>query len=47
MMLHSKYQASVPCGLRQEELFMFSLDISLCKTCDSLCAPNFGTRGII
>ena len=25
MMLHTKYQGSMPCGLRQEDFFMFSL----------------------
>ena len=25
MMLHTKYQGSLPCGFRQEEFFMFSL----------------------
>ena len=25
MMLHAKYQGSMPCGFRQEDLFMFLL----------------------
>ena len=37
MILHTKYQGSSPCGLRQEDFFMFlplKAYISLCKTCD-------------
>ena len=34
MMLHTKYQGSWPCGFIQEDVFMFSLYISLCKTRD-------------
>ena len=32
-MLHTKYQDSMPCGFRQEYLFMFSL-YNKYKTCD-------------
>ena len=47
MMLHTKYQESMTCGLREEDLFMFSLYKPRCKTCDTWGRPIFGPRGII
>ena len=38
MMLHTKYQGSMPCGVRQEDFFRFTY-ISLCKTCDPGVGP--------
>ena len=46
MMLHTKYQGSRPYGFRLEDFFMFSLDISLCKTCDPGGGP-FWPQGYI
>ena len=39
VMLHTKYQGSRHCGFRQEGVFVFSLYISLCKTCDPRAVP--------
>ena len=47
MMLHTKYQSSRPCGLRQEDFFHVSPYISLCKACDPKIGVIFGPRGII
>ena len=43
MMLHTKYQGSMPCGFRHEDFSMF-LNISLCKTCDPQRVPIFAPR---
>ena len=47
MMLHTKYQGPMPCGVRQEDFFHGSPHISLCKTCDPWDGTIFGPRGII
>ena len=46
MMLHTKYQGSGPCGLRQEDFFTFSL-YGLCETFDTRGGDIFGPRGIM
>ena len=46
VMLHTKYQGSMPCGFRQEDVFTFPY-ISLCKICDTRGGPMFGPRDII
>ena len=38
MMLHTKYQDSVPSGFKQEDFSCFP-NISLCKTCDPQPGP--------
>ena len=38
-MLHTKYQGSMPCGFRQEDVFHGSPYISLYKTCDPIFGP--------
>ena len=39
MMLHTKYQGSMPYGFRQEDFSCF-LYINLCKTCDPQGVAN-------
>ena len=46
MMLHTKYQGSRPCGLRQECFFTFPY-ISLCKTFDPQDRPIFSSSKIL
>ena len=48
MMLHTKYQGSMPCDFRQEDFLRFPY-ISLCKTSDPKArgGPIFGPRDII
>ena len=44
MMLHTKYQGSMPYGFRQEDFSCFPY-ISLCKTCGPWGVAIFGPRG--
>ena len=44
MLLHTKYQCSRPCSLRQEDFFLCFPYISLCKTFDS-GVGSFGPQG--
>ena len=46
MMLHTKYQGSMPCDFRQEYFSPFFY-LSLCKISDPQGEAIFGPRGII
>ena len=47
VMLHTKYLGSRFYGFRQEDVYMFSLYIILCKICVSKDGAIFGPRSII
>ena len=44
MMLHTKYQGSMPYDFRQEYFFRFFPNISLCKACHSLGGAILGPK---
>ena len=43
MMLHTKYQGSMPCRFREEDFFTVSLNISLCKRVTPGTGPFLAT----